>query len=103
LTIANEATWLDSVNRESSIKYFTRTNEIAGNEPMSQSSFETIFEGPFYLRRISAEETYNCYVWHKSDFIRERWSQFLKIHRIVDFAHMRHQAVVLAQPANSLK
>ncbi|MFK7768136.1 MAG: class I SAM-dependent methyltransferase [Mariniblastus sp.] len=99
LTIANEATWLDSVNRESTINYFTRTNVIPGNEPMTKSSFETIFDGPLRLRRTSTEDVFNCYIWHKNEFIEHSWSRFLRVHRIVDFAHLRHQAVVLAQPA----
>jgi len=99
MTIANEATWLDSVNRESTINYFTRTNEIPGNEPMSKSSFETVFDGPRWLRRTSSENTFNCYIWHKNEFIEKSWARFVKVHRIVDFAHMRHHAVVLAQPA----
>lgn len=100
ITIANEATWLDSVNRESTLNYFARTNEIPGNEPLTKENFETIFDGPLWLRRTSTEDTFNCYIWHKNEFIEKNWSRFVSVHRIVDFAHLRHQAVVLAEPTH---
>lgn len=98
LTFANESTWTDSINRPSTIKYVTRSNSIPGNEPLDQSSFEQPFPGERFVRRVSQEPVYNCYIWHKNDYVQQYWSRFLRIHRIVDFAHLRHQAVLLAQP-----
>lgn len=97
LTIANEATWHDAVNREVTINHFVQTNSVPGNEPMSKATFEAPIPGPKFVRRTCQDPVYNCYIWHTNEYIQTSWSRYFQIDRIVDFAHARHQAVVLAR------
>ena len=98
LTIANESTWLDSINRESTLASMLRSNDIPGNKQMERESFEQEFLGSRFVRQTSTDPVYNCYVWHKNSHIRSAWSRYVDVRRIIDFAHLRHQAVVLATP-----
>jgi SAM-dependent methyltransferase len=98
MTFGNETTWSDSADRPSTIRHFENTNSVPGNEPFHKSTFEEPLQHDRLVRRWSTEEIYNCFVWHRNRYVHEHWGKLFHIHRLVDRAHLRYQAVMLARP-----
>jgi SAM-dependent methyltransferase len=98
LTVANEATWAIAAERENTIKHFENTNAVEGNSIFSKSTFEEPLATDRLVRKISNDDVYNCFIWHRNRYLHDNWGREIRIERIVDRAHLDYQSVLLARP-----